>query len=379
MAIATAAGALPFVWADASARDAANARLLADARRTAELAARGAAAVRDLPRAADRLLDDQTLLEGALLGLIAEQQLAARATPRAIQDRLRQIADATVLDEVSVRTGRAAAGEAPDAEASSLRLTGGTTVSALPAVRQEAGGAVVKRGTVVSGDGTRAVSFTLDASRLDELSRRAGLENLVDDLIGTRTAEAVWVLGTDRRELARGALLGGGRTATRTPDDDALVGEALAGRAAVVRPAGSGLAAAAPVLVGTDPIAAVLLRLPLAPLPAGVPTLPLIAAILAGGVLAAFAAALLLREAVSAQEPADRMAEAAALLQARRFNPFAINDLCDRNDGYGRLARAFRAMAFEVTAREEALEARLDLQAAYDTHDEDPPPAAPPT
>lgn len=58
-------------------------------------------------------------------------------------------------------------------------------------------------------------------------------------------------------------------------------------------------------------------------------------------------------------EQVGHVIDAAAAVEARRFDPAALAGVAERKDALGRLARVFARMADEVRAREERLEAEI--------------------
>lgn len=373
--LAAAAGGGLFAWSRHQALSSAAEQALGNARHAAEMAARSAALVRDALRTGDALLTDQIAAQAALLGVLAEQ--TANAPARLVAERLRPVVEGTVIEDATMR-GLSRAGPEADPEARTITLPDGGSVTVSPARRSGADGPVVKRATATNADRTRTVGLTVNAAQLAAFTRDIGLERLVDDLLGARMAGAVWVLSRTGRELAHGAVLSGAGPTTPTAAEQALIVRAMEDGRAVAATAEPGVvSAAAPVLAEGTAVATVLLRRSAA-LPNGGWLLPVAASAAAALGLAFLAAWLIARAVLRQEEPIDRMAGATAALQAGRFNPFTLNDLCDRNDAEGRLARAFRAMAFEVTAREEALEAQLAALRAASESPPAPPPSTPP-
>ncbi|NYZ14182.1 hypothetical protein HL658_16625 [Azospirillum sp. RWY-5-1] len=364
-------------------------RALADGRHVAELAARSTALVREVPRAAEELLSAQIVAQASLAAELVAMGEAARQPARVINDRLRAAADAGAIEEIVATDQRGrivyrsrpvadvayGADAAPSEQPFTTLLKGSTTPVVRPAQRLEAGGPVIKPAAVAGADKPRVVRVDADVTGLAELARRAGVERVIDELLASRMVEAVWLLAPDQRVLAHGAVTGIRAAGAPAPDADELAAarSASGGRKAAAVLAGPWVLAAAPVtLSNNEPFATLLVRMPAGDLDGGWRTPALVAGvvtllllILAVGRIAATVGGRL-------DEPLDRLAEAASALHVGRFNPFTLNDLCDRDDAAARAARAFRAMAVEVTQREEHLEALL--QSARGEPEEEPAP-----
>lgn len=366
-------------------------RALADGRRVAELAARSMALVREVPRAAEELLADQIVAQASVAAELVAMGEAARVPAKTINERLRAAADAGTIEEIVVTDPRgrivyrsrpvADAGYGADAgpaeQPFTTLLKGSTTPVVRPAQRLEAGGPVIKPAAVAGVDKPRVVRVDADVTSLADLARQAGVERVIDELLASRMVEAVWLLGPDQRVLAHGAVTGLHAAGAPAPDADGLAAAVTArdGRNAASVLAGDRVLAAAPVtLSGGEIFATLLVRMPAGDLAGGWRTPALVAGvatllllILAVGRIGATVGGRL-------DEPLDRLAEAASALHVGRFNPFTLNDLCDRNDAAARAARAFRAMAVEITQREEHLEALLQSarEAPEESHRQEP-------
>lgn len=351
-------------------------RALADGRRVAELAARSMALVRGTPRLVEDLLADQIVAQASLAAELVAMGETGRVPAKAINERLRAAADAGAIEEIAVTDPRGrivyrsrpvadvgyGADAGPAEQPFTTLLKGSTTPVVRPAQRLEAGGPVIKPAAVAGADKPRVVRVDADVSGLADLARQVGVERVIDELLAGRMVEAVWLLGPDQRVLAHGAVTGLHAAGAPAPDADGLAAAVTArdgGKAAAVLAGGWLLAAAPIVLPDNAPFATLLVRMPAGDLSGGWRTPALVAGvatllllILAVGRIGATVGGRL-------DEPLDRLADAASALHVGRFNPFTLNDLCDRNDAAARAARAFRAMAVEVTQREEHLEALL--------------------
>lgn len=360
--LAAAAAGGVFFWSADKAQRATVERIMGEARRTAALAARTAALVRDVPRAADDMLSDHAVAEAALLGLAVDGQLALKATPRVASERARAALDGTVLSNPLVRTGRTLTTPEPtDPDLRTQRLPDGSTVVVEPARRTAPGGPVVKRVTATNADRSRAVGVDIDAARIAALSRRIGIEHVVDDLLAAQAADAVWVLTPDRREMAHGAVLSGGARASISAAEQGLVEAVLTARLPLAAKDRGTVSSAAVIGSSSEPVGVVLLRMP-GTLPSPSLLVPAALAAVAGLVLTVLTALVMRHATRAVDEPMERLAECAAALKDDRYNPFTLNELCDRHDAAGRMARAFRAMAVKLTERAEHLETQLQVK-----------------
>lgn len=339
--------------------------------------ARSAALTTGLPREAEALVAEQVLAQALLTAQLVAVADTAKLTPRQLADRLRSVADASVIEDISVSDNRGrgiihttpgpdpvlgAEEDGPGTVGDLLRRSGASVDQ--PMRRRDGDGKPVKSVAVSGVDRPRIVRVTVDAARLSDLAGRLGLERLVDSALGGGGIEAVWLLNTDLRTVAHGARLPNGEDAPLLESAEVeTLRTALADRAArsVLLP--RKVAVAAPVMDGQTVTGAVLVRLGTAHAghAARVQVMTGILAAILLGTLGWFAAKAFARRQMA---PVNRLLEAAAAVEAGRFIPFVLDDAAARTDELGELARVFRTMAREAEAREERLDAALQVTSA---------------
>lgn len=379
--LAVAAVTTTMAW---TTRAALTERIETEARLAAGLLARGAAQSRDIPQDVDALLSERLLSEATLTAHLVALAETAKMAPRAINDRLKQIAEAGGPDEMWITDNRGRAylhnlpgsdplfgqdakgGPRHGAYAGLLNRSPASVVSE-PAMEN---GKLMKFAGVAGVDKPRIVQVGADLRRLGDLLRKSGAEGLVDGLIATRAVEAAWLLDRDGRVLARGAVLADGASLS---DADTAAAKALPpGGDVAVRVSGNGLLALAPIkYAGPGPAAASGAALPTVAAVRVAYTDPgamLSRQLKIGGLVGIFVLALgvyaCLRFARDQMAPVERLSEAVKAVEAGRFNPLTLNEAADRDDEFGRLSRVFRRMAMEANAREETLDAQLVMRGA---------------
>lgn len=215
-------------------------------------------------------------------------------------------------------------------------------------------------------DGGGMVLTAQDAWRVQRAGDRIGLYRLLEAVAAGGGVHALWVvdsagdveaqviLGDGRAEtgLDAGSKAAASRVSATSQAFVSLEGgffDLLAGRA-------GRLLAAAPVLDQDGlPGGAAVLSLPTDRMGEAVRlsvlwTGGLTAALLTAGFALTWLVALVI------SRPIGRVTQAAAEMEAVRFQPDSLNDVAGRGDELGRLARVFQSMAREVLAREEHLE-----------------------
>jgi len=354
LVLAVAATMTALAWGSRGGLDA---RVRAEAERTAVRLANAAALARDLPAAAEAAVAQQMLAQAALTAQLVSLGDAAKAPPKAISDRLRAVVGETAVTDITVTDsrGKPAMHTAPAGEAATpaplfqglLNRTPPEVVQ--PAARRE-DGKTVKSVGVAGIDRPRIIQVTADVTRLAEVTKRLGLDHAVADALADG-ATAAWVLAPTGAVLARAGDAAGEPAAA---EQEAVKAAASARRAQLVTTGGT-LAVAAPVEGG----GAALVRMPA---PGGM--LPLWPGLLAGLLVVAAGGALVWRALAREVEALARLTAATTALAAGRFNPFTLDPLRERPDEVGRLAQAFRNMAGAIDAREQGLEAALHLREA---------------
>ncbi|CBS90311.1 PP2C family protein-serine/threonine phosphatase [Azospirillum lipoferum] len=358
-------------------------RIEAEARLTAGMLARGAAQAGDLPREVDALLSERLLSEATLTAHLVALAETAKLPPKAINDRLKQIAESGGPDEMWITDNRGRAylhnlpgpdpvfgqdakgGPRHGAYSGLLNRSPASLVSE-PAMES---GRLMKFAGVTGVDRPRIVQVGADMRRLADLLRKSGAEGVIDGLIATRAVEAAWLLDRDGRVLARGAVLANGSGGPLSDADTAAVKAAATTGDVTTRVSGDGLLALAPIrYAAANAAAAGLPAVAAVRVPYSEPGAMLGRQLKIGGLVGVFVLALgvylCLRFARDQMAPVERLSEAVKAVEAGRFNPLSLNEAADRDDEFGRLSRVFRRMAMEATAREETLDAQLVMRGA---------------
>ncbi len=362
-------------------------RIEAEARLTADLLARGTAQAVDLPREVDALLSERLLSEATLTAHLVALAETAKLSSRAINDRLKQIAEAGGPDEMWItdNRGRACLHNVPgpdpvfgqDAKGGPRHGAYSGLLSRSPAsmVSEPAmeSGRLMKFAGVAGVDKPRIVQVGADMRRLGDLLRKTGAEGVVDGLIATRAVEAAWLLDRDGRVLVRGAVVSNGSGGPLSDADTAAVKAVATSGDVTVRASGDGLLALAPIRYASanaaaNAVAAGLPAVAAVRVPFTEPGSMLGRQLKIGGLVGVFVLGLgvylCMRFARDQMAPVERLSEAVKAVEAGRFNPLSLNEAANRDDEFGRLSRVFRRMAMEATAREETLDAQLVMRGA---------------
>lgn len=367
-------------------------RALVEGRHTAEMSARTVALLRELPRVGEELIGDQLVAQAMLV----DQLVTASETPKpgdVVNNRLAVVVGSGALAGALVTDGNGktvyrsrptpdvtfgADGVPPvHGRAIGALMSGTPSPAVTPAERLDGDGPVLKQAAIRGARG-RMVQVTADVSRLAQIAKRAGIERVVDDLLDSRVADAVWLLDTEGRSLAHGAVSRGEvRTdGPMTETERALARQAVEMRTSKAMVANGILSAAAPVLLGTEPFGILVVRSPAGSV-WGAWWWPALVALIGTLVLGGAAFRLFEKHVAHAAAPLRDLTDAAKALAAGRFNPFSLSELCNRNDLAGEAGRAFRVMAREIEDREDGLEVKLLLASREDETPVEPQPAAP--
>ncbi|MCW2243405.1 PP2C family protein-serine/threonine phosphatase [Azospirillum canadense] len=352
------------------------ARIETDSRLAAALLARSAVQAREIPRDVEALLGERLLSEATLSAHIVALMEGAKAAPKPISDRFKAIAEAGGPDEVWVtdNRGRAYIHNLPGPD-----ITFGSDAKAQPqhapfygllnraperVVTDAAteGGKLMKFAGVAGVDKPRIVQVGADVRRLGDIARKAGVDGLMEAFVATKAVDGVWLLDNAGRQLVRAAAPGEGGPLS----DAAIEAAKAAAGAGEVRTLRQGafLTAFAPVkATGGQGAGIAVVRVPAADASAVVAREAKVG-VLIGVVVLGLGIAAAVRFARRQMAPIERLGEAVAAVEAGRFNPFTLNDAMERNDEMGRLARVFRTMALEASAREETLDAQLVMKSA---------------
>ncbi|WP_448204831.1 PP2C family protein-serine/threonine phosphatase [Azospirillum sp. sgz302134] len=353
------------------------ARVEADGRMTATLLARSAVQARDIPRDVEALLGERLISEATLTAHLVALMEGAKAPIKPITDKLKAIAESGGPDEIWITDNRGRAylhnqpgpdltfGQDPKAQPKHAPYYGLLSRAPEKLVTDAApeGGKLMKFAGVAGVDKPRIVQVGADVRKLGEITKKAGVEGLIDGLLATKSVDAAWLLDRDGRILARGAVQG---DASGGPLSDSAVEAAKATAASgEVRSLREGafLTSFAPVKAAGQATGVAAVRLPAGDIGAVVARQVKIGVLL-GVIVFGLGVYFAVRFARRQMAPIERLGEAVAAAEAGRFNPFTLNEAMERNDEMGRLARVFRTMALEASAREETLDAQLLLRTA---------------
>jgi len=353
------------------------ARVETDGRLAASMLARSAGMARDIPRDVEALLGERLLSEATLTAHLVAVMEASKTPIKPITDKLKAIAESGGPDEIWVTDNRGRAylhnltgpditfGADPKAQPRQAPYYGLLNRAPEKVVTDAAteGGKLMKFAGVAGVDKPRIVQVGADVRKLGDIAKRVGADGLIEALMATKSVDAAWLLDRDGHVLNRSAV----GDANGGPLSDAAVEAAketaTAGEVRTLKE-GAFLTAFAPVKVGAGQGAGVaVVRLPAGDVSAAVARQWKIG-VLIGVVVLGFGIAAAVRFARRQMAPIERLGEAVAAVEAGRFNPFTLNEAMERNDEMGRLARVFRAMALEASAREETLDAQLVMRSA---------------
>lgn len=360
------------------------ARIEADGRLAVAVLARSAAQARDVPRDVEALLGERLLSEATLSAHIVALMEGAKAQPKAISDRFKAIAEAGGPDEVWVTDNRGRAyihnlpgpditfGADPRAQPQQAPYYGLLNRAPDKVVTDAVteGGKLMKFAGVAGVDKPRIVQVGSDVRRLGDVAKKVGVEGLLELFVAANAVDGAWLLDGAGRQLLRAAAPNDGGPLS----DAALEAAKAAAAAGEVRTLREGayLTAVAPVKPaggqgmgqGTGQSAGIAVLRVSAADASAVAAREAKVGLLIGVVVLALGIAAAVRFARRQMAPIERLGEAVAAVEAGRFNPFTLNDAMERNDEMGRLARVFRSMALEASAREEILDAQLVLKSA---------------
>lgn len=232
-------------------------------------------------------------------------------------------------------------------------------------LRRAADGRQLIVGGVRMPDGPGMALTAYEAERIYRASDRIGLYRLLEAVAAGGGVRDLWVVNSAGVELAH-VSLDVGRDGSHDGSAAALTAQVIASSQASADLNGGfrdfltgravQLLAAAPVLDHDGlPSGVAVLSLPTDPMRDAVQRLALSTVVLTAGLLGlGFGFTWLAALVIS--RPIARVTQAAAEMEAVRFQPDSLQDVAQRSDELGRLARVFQSMAREVLAREEHLE-----------------------
>lgn len=367
----------------------------ADVKVIASLLARSATFAEQLPRDVDAAIGDQMVVEATIaahLVAIAEQ---AGLSPEEINQHLQQITAQTVLNEfwITDESGHAYLRNIPEIDftfspdpqlqpqASVFwALIDGKASQVIQEARvREVDDQVFKYVGVSGIDRPRIVQVGYHASFLDQLRQMVGIDRLLESLVSGGDVLVIRILDREFNTLALQAARGQPVDPALHPADRELLDLALNENRTIVilqpqeigkvplwlwGPAwvrqqaflqGSTLRAAAPITdLNGQVIGAAVVYLPTEAIQISLRRQWQLALVLmAGGLFFGIVASMMLARRVT--RPIDQLRDAAAAVEAGRFDPASLSGLTQRPDELGKLAQVFTRMALEVRAREQGL------------------------
>lgn len=361
--------------------------LLAEAEANGVLIARllggSAEFARQITADVEEAIAQQMVVEATIashLVAIAEQA----GVPAAVINRhLKEIADATVLDEfwITDERGRAYlrnmtaidftfdpdAAKQPQAHVFWPLLTGSTKVVVQEARRREVDDQVFKYVAVAGRDRPRIVQVGYQAAFLEQLGRRVGLTRLVDDLVRTGDVTAIRVVDPSIATLAFSAVPGPPVPSELSEEDKRRLRAAVHERRALSALDGWLLKVMAPIQRPDGAVVgATLVQLPTDRLRAALRTnLEFVALVALVTVLIGTAVSIVLARRVT--QPVSQLTAAAQAVETGDFTPEGLDATAARRDELGRLGRVFQTMAGAVYARERDLRRQVqELQVEVD-------------
>jgi HAMP domain-containing protein len=338
----------------------------------ARLLARTAGIVDEFPQEMENAIGDQMVVEATIAAhmvAIAEQ---AGLTPDEINAHLKAVTDTTVLSEfwITDPNGHAYLHSAPgidfsfspDAQLQPQAsvfwplITGDAQVVVQEARQREIDPEVFKYVGVAGIDEARIVQVGYNASVLDDLRKRVGLERLIAALVAGGDVEAIRVVDSQTTTLVFSGSPGIDST-TLSAVDQARLSRVLQDGTEDVTLDGNLLKVIVPVRPSaneTQVIGAVIVFLPTDRLQAAMARQLGGAATASVGVLViGVAASLWLSRRIS--DPVARITQAATAVEKGEYKHAVLANVVGRRDELGRLGRVFDRMAREVSARDRRL------------------------
>jgi class 3 adenylate cyclase/HAMP domain-containing protein len=353
-----------------STRDALLASAEDSGRMVANLLARSAGLANEIPNEVEDMLGAQMVAEARILAHFVDAAEKAGFTPDDINRRLRQLANTTVLNEfwITDEKGHAylrnidvdftfspSALEQPQAHVFWPLLTVKDHV-VQEARQREIDGQHFKYAGVAGVDRPRIVEVGFNARYLNDLKARVGLSRAVQALLTGGDIEAIWVFDTKLGQLAGPEVMG--PASARFPSEKEMqsIRDALKDHLTRSVLQGDALSVIAPIKTDAEGvIGAALVRIPTEHMWQAVGNQLRTAAIIAFAVLGA---GLVLSYLLAKRQlaPIEALTAAATSVEERTFDPRCLDEITDRPDELGRLARVFAGMGQTVLAREEKLD-----------------------
>lgn len=345
---------------------------------TAQLLARSAGVLDQVPEDVEKLIGDQMLIEARLIASLVALAEAPTQSTQAILQNLKMVTASTALKEITITDSQGVAylqvptppypfvfEKKSDLNRASSEfyplLTGELKSLVQAAHMREMDNQVFKYAGVSGIDKPRIVQVGYDASFLDVWRQRLGFQRLVSGLLSSGSIEAIWIVD---RNLLTLAFASQGQKHHAVPSEmelDSLEEVVKTGVTTSFFHKGA-LKIIAPIYGKNQEVSgATLMHLPTMGLKRILDQQLTLAGFVALSalILAAFATFLVGRWLT---RPIEKMTVAAAHIENRTFKAELLEDLCDRDDELGRLARVFSNMGREVLTRAERLDALVSVR-----------------
>ncbi|NJL20909.1 MAG: PAS domain S-box protein [Leptolyngbyaceae cyanobacterium SM1_3_5] len=342
----------------------------------AQFLARMAGFANQVPQDVEEAIGGQMVAQATLTSYLIDLAQQAGLSDREINDRLRQIADRTAIDEfwvtdsegeavfhniagveLNFNSGSNAAKRGLDASEFWPLITGDRQVVVQPARPRPLDGRVFKYVAVAGIDRPRIVQVGDDVELLSKLQRRVGLMRMVNELIDNETILAIRIVDSNLVNQARAVTSGKSGVQGLNSDRDianlrAAIGQGK--RASYVE--ANLLKVILPIINNQKQIqGATMLYLSTDRVRMQMRHDLRQAAVISLFILAiGLLASLVLARKIT--RPVAQLTAAVATVDTPRFNRFSLQTVAARRDELGILARAFEQMVQTVRDRECSLQ-----------------------
>ena len=339
----------------------------------ARLLARGASVAYQVPNIVEDVLGEQMTTQAYLAAHLVDVAVEGGIPARELDARLAQVAARTVVDEIWVtdQTGANAYRSRPDleidfttggagtreAEVFAPLLTGTKFAMVPQSFEREADNLTMKYAGVRGIDANRIVLVANEASFLDDLRARIGLEHLVRRILAGGHVSSIWVYDDNLEPLIKANAPGVRVNESSVGRESAPLQRVINGGAPESWLQDNQLMVMAPILDQDNLVmGAALVRLPTDRLMESLYKNLWLAAGVAGVLMlvGVFASGLLARHVA---RPVLAIADAATAVETKNFDPAVLQPVAGRKDELGHLAEVFQTMAATVFRREEELDA----------------------
>nr|WP_320114942.1 SpoIIE family protein phosphatase [uncultured Desulfuromonas sp.] len=336
------------------------------------LLARSAGAAVQIPAAVEQVLDEQMVSQARLAAYYVAAAQQAGLSEEQINSQLRQLTASTAMDELWISdahghavlnnlgldfTFTADTRQQSQAAAFWPLLSGESSEVVQPAQPREIDGKMFKYVGVTGIDQPRIVQVGYEMGLFTQLNERIGLEYIIRQLVAGGDINAIWVVNRTMETIAHDSILGG----DQRPDTTELkkMAEVYQANEPMSLLSSQNLTVMAPI-PGTDgqPIGVTLVRLPTAHINATLQEL-VTNAVMVGLLVALIGTLVSLSVGRRMIRPVIALTDAAAEIEAGRFDAHTMQPVTERRDELGQLSQVFTRMAQQVQAREEDLDRQV--------------------